>query len=192
METKVGIYVLDDIFTLKATESCSEALPSHLASHLSECGNLQPSPEQDLWRKPWWEVEKHLDSDGLRPLFTDLSLTDRVEMFVNSFTGSNPPAHQKHKSFLRSKDKPELLCSISVYQPRLYSELVCRTSLLSRWMKFKLNLSIVLEWRVALKNRRIKRVLLSMQWVLQYQNGVSLMKKSSIPSRMYLCCLVTD
>ena len=63
---------------------------------------------------------------------SDLCLTDSVEISVASSTESNPCVHQKHKSFLRSKDKPEILSSISIYQPRPFSELMFRKGLLSR------------------------------------------------------------
>lgn len=59
-----------------------------------------------------------------------LCLTDSVEISVASST--NSCMHQKHKSFLRSEDKPEILSSTPEYQPRRFSELMFRTGLLSR------------------------------------------------------------
>lgn len=148
----------------------------------------QPNPEQDLWRKPCGEVEKYL---GFR-MGWDLCLTDSVEISVASSTESNPRVQQKHKSFLRYKDKSDILSNISIYQPRPFSELMFRTGLLSRQMKFELHLSTVPEWRVTSKNIRINRILLPREWMLLYGNEASLIKKSSMPSRIYLCCLVTD
>lgn len=115
---------------------------------------------------------------------SDLCLTDNIEISIASSLETNPCEHQKHKIFLRSKDKPEILSSISVYQLQPFSELMFRTGLLSRWMKFELHLSTVPEWRVTIKNIRINTILLPRELILLYGNEALLIKKSWMPSRM--------